>query len=208
MRELSGPIPVIQLGLHVEVAPDGGCLGHIPSLPGLCFRAISPEELARIGTDRIATYARWLLAEDLARITMVTGIVTTLVRCGDEREIRLIEVERRDGYPLWYSGNPAALFESDLRPLSDAVVSAHLRFTRAVVRHMGILVERLTPVQRMRKPTEGQRSVHETLAHIGNCIWWYCSRIDDSRRAIPMSRGPTRRFAAGRRSTFGSTCRA
>lgn len=36
----------------------------------------------------------------------------------------------------------------------------------------------LAPLQQAWKPAPDRRSLAETLIHIGDCIWWYCSRLD------------------------------
>ena len=165
--------------LLVEDAGSQGCLGHVPALPGLCFRAETVAELKKAALARIAEYACWLSAEGLADVTPETATLTRRVRMGDLSGVRAVEAERLAGSPVWESGNPAVLFQHDLRSLDDAAVVSHLRFTRRVLGKMRELVAPLSPEQRRRRPAANRRSVDETLTHLGNCIWWYCSRIDD-----------------------------
>ncbi|HEY5271218.1 MAG TPA: hypothetical protein VII97_12855 [Anaerolineales bacterium] len=93
--------------------------------------------------------------------------------------VRVVETERRDGSPLWISGNPAVLFDYDRHPLDNTAVTAHLRFARQVMKRIRVMVAVMSPDQREHKPAVQYRSVDETLTHIGNCVWWYCARIDD-----------------------------
>lgn len=114
-----GPSTSLSLNLLVEVAPDGACLGHISSLPGLSFRGISAEELHRIARSKVADYARWLSQENLSDLNARASDVVRLVCSGRESEIEVIELERKEGARPWISGNPAALFQSDRSPLTD-----------------------------------------------------------------------------------------
>ena len=173
------PYELPAFDLLVEDAGNRGCLGHIPALPGLCFRAGSVVGLERIALARISDYGRWLLAEDLADLTPDTEALVFRVRAGDLSGISVAEAEHLAGSPVWESGNPAVLFERDLLRLSDNVVAAHLLFTRRVLGKMRGLVDPLSPAERARRPAADRRSIDETLKHIGNCVWWYCSRIAD-----------------------------
>ncbi len=165
--------------LLVEVAPSEGCYAHIPALPGLCFRASDPEEAHRIALGQIANYSQWVLAEDLVDLNSKANALVRRVGAMNFTGVRVVETERRDGAPLWISGNPAILFDYDRHPLDDTAVTAHIRFARQAVRYIRRMIADLSPDQRERKPTVQDRSVDETLTHIGNCVWWYCARIDD-----------------------------
>ncbi len=165
--------------LLVEDAGSLGCLVHIPALPGLNFRVEDTSELKATALARISEYARWLLAEGLDDLSPETMLLTQLVQPGNLDNLRVVEAEHMAGAPVWESGNPAVLFRSDRRPLDNDAVAAHLRFTRRVLERMRELVTPLSPEQRTRRPGPDRRSVDETLTHVGNCIWWYCSRIDD-----------------------------
>jgi hypothetical protein len=167
------------LDLLVEDAGSQGCLGHIPTLPGLCFRAETAAELQNTALARIAEYVGWLLAEGLGDLTPEVSLLTRQVQTEDLSGVRVIETECLVGSPVWESGNPAVLFESDLQPLDDGAVVAHLRFVRRVLARMRQLVSPLSPARRAQRPAPDRRSLDETLEHIGNCVWWYCSRIDD-----------------------------
>jgi hypothetical protein len=165
--------------LLVEVAPSEGCFAHIPALPGLCFRASDPEEAERIALGQIANYSQWILAEDLVDLNSEADALVRRARILNFTGVRVVETERRDGSPLWISGNPAILFDHDRHPLDDTAVTAHLRFARQVVKRIRAMVAVMSPDQREQKPAVQYRSVDETLTHIGNCVWWYCARIDD-----------------------------
>ena len=172
-------VRLLSFELLVEDAGIQGCLGHVPALPGLCFRAETAAELENTALARIGEYAGWLSAEGLSDLRSETATLTRRVRTGDLSDIQVIEAEHIAAAPVWESGNPAVLFEHDLQPLDDATVVSHLRFTRRVLEEMRELVAPLSVEQRARRPAADRRSIDETLTHLGNCIWWYCSRIDD-----------------------------
>ena len=98
----------------------------------------------------------------------------------DETAVRILVAEHVTGAPVWESGNPAVLFVHDLSPLGEGAVTAHLRFIRRILDRIRELITPLSSEQRTRGSVPDRRSVDETLEHIGNCIWWYCSRIDDA----------------------------
>jgi hypothetical protein len=166
--------------LLVEDAGTDGCLGHIPALPGLCFRAETAAELESKALARIAEYARWLLAEDLADLTPASDLLTRRLGTSELSGVRVVVTEHVAGAPVWESGNAAVLFDHDRRSLDDDAVVAHLRFVRRVLDRMRELVRSLSPEQLAGRPTPDRRSIDETIEHIGNCVWWYCSRIDDA----------------------------
>ena len=165
--------------LLVEDAGSQGCLGHIPALPGLCFRAQTVAELKNTALARIGEYAGWLSAEGLSDLTPKTVELSRRVLAEEPSGIQMVIAERLAGAPVWESGNPAVLFEHDLQPLSDDAVRAHLSLVCRVLDRMQELVRSLSPEQLAGRPAPDRRSIDDTLTHLGNCIWWYCSRIDD-----------------------------
>ena len=165
--------------LLVEDAGSQGCLGHIPALPGLCFRAENAAALTEVAPARIGEYAGWLSAEGLSDLTPRAMELSRRVLAKQPSITQIVIAEHLAGSPVWESGNPAVLFEHDLRPLDNATVVSHLRFTRRVLQEIRELVAPLSVEQRARRQAPDRRSIDETLTHLGNCIWWYCSRIDD-----------------------------
>jgi len=174
------PAPARPLDLYVEVAPGGAAMGHVPRLPGLAFRAGDTEQLARVARAKVSEYLRWLAAEHLADLTATTAELEKLERIGYGDLIRIAERERVEGAPLWISRQPAALFLVDRYALDDEDVAAIVRFTRQVLRRMRLAVAGLAPAERAWKPAPDRRSLDETLTHVGDCTWWYASRIDDA----------------------------
>ncbi len=177
---MTSPAPLPDLHLLIEVTEGGDCMGHVPALPGLCFRAESPEQLLRNSVGEVVRYAGWLRAESLADISPHAEALIGCIEARRLSDLRVVETERRAGSPVWISGNPAVLFDADREPLPDAAVRANLRFARHVVKRMQVLMAGLTPTELARESAAGRRSPDQTLAHIGDCVWWYCSRLDDS----------------------------
>lgn len=165
--------------LLIEDAGAAGCLGHIPALPGLCFRGRTPEEAEESASARIVEYVRWLVSEGLRDLTPTTETLAARLRGEESMDLHIAASERVDGAPVWESGNAAALFEHDLHTMPDNDVRAHLRFVRCVFDRVRRLISPLPASQRVERPMPDRRSIDETLEHIGNCVWWYCSRIDD-----------------------------
>ena len=168
---------ILTLELLVENAGRDGCLGHIPTLPGLCFRAETVADVESLAPVRIREYADWLLENGLGDLTPEVAQLTSRGRAASS--LRIVVAEHVAGAPVWESGNAAVLFERDLHLLGDDGVTAHLRFTRRALDEMREIVKRLSDEKRAWKPDPARRSIDETIEHIGNCIWWYCSRIDD-----------------------------
>ena len=170
----------VVLDLYVEVATGGACMGHIPALPGFCFRSENTEEIPHRAPDRLAEYVKWLAGRGLVDLTTATRDLAVVFSATGVDAVDLRERERLAGAPVWESGNAAVLFSVDRRLLADEDVRAHLRFVAEVLAHVRSLVEPLTAEQRAHRPRSGRRSIDETLEHIGNCIWWYTSRINDA----------------------------
>jgi hypothetical protein len=158
------------LELYVEVAPGGDALVHAPSLPGFSVkvgRGASRERRLRVD---LAAYARWAASHGLAPAPRAASSL---------REAEWREVETVAGVPVWISGNAAALFSVDRRTLSNHQVIAHLDVVAAALSDMAEVVAGLSPEERIRGRRTGGRSIDEAFTHVGNCIWWYASRIDD-----------------------------
>jgi hypothetical protein len=152
----------------------------VPALPGLCFRAGDHEQLERLARSKVVEYLRWLESEKLADLTPLIQEYVKLVAAGFGDEIEVKVRETVAGAPLWLSGEPAAMFVDDRYALTDEEVEATFRFARQVVRRMRMLTAGLTDRQRSWKPAPDRRSLDETLVHLADCAWWYCSRIDDT----------------------------
>ena len=174
------PGPARPLVLLIETAPNGAAAGHVPAFPGLSFRAGDREQLLRLAGTKVVEYLRWLESEKLADLTPLTQELGKLVAAGFGDEIEVRVREEVAGAPLWLSGEPAAMFVDDRYALTDEEIAATFRFARQIVRRMRMLTAGLADRQRAWKPAPDRRSLDESLVHLADCAWWYCSRIDDT----------------------------
>lgn len=162
-------LPGNALDLYVEVAPNGDELVHAPSLPGFSVRVVRGASRDRCVGARLSAYARWLAAAGLAPRGQIDAV----------RGLDWMVVESVAGAPVWISGNAAALFSVDRRALSNSEVTDHLDVVAAALSDMASATARLSARGRAHGRRTGGRSIDEALTHVGNCIWWYASRIDD-----------------------------
>ncbi|MGD8396443.1 MAG: hypothetical protein PVF43_13325 [Candidatus Eiseniibacteriota bacterium] len=169
----------LRLAVCLEIAGEG-TVAHLPELPGCTFRAGNAVQVLRVAREHVVDYARWCLDEGIGDLTPQVAAVTRRVADGAIADLEAVEAERRDGAPLWLSGQPACLFRSDYEALADDAVRAHARFMRAVARRMRMRVASLTPSQRAWKPAPDRRSIDETLWHLLAMIDWLDSRLDAS----------------------------
>jgi hypothetical protein len=161
------------LALYVEEVRGEGRLVHALDLPGFSHRGGPKESLDSAEMrSALSDYGTWLRSSKLAELTAATARL-----CRDRvpgSSLCLVEAERRAGAPVWQSGNAAVLFRIEERALSLEETEARLRFARAVLD----AIERLVAGREVRL-TPPKRTVPQTLEHVGNCIWWYASRLDD-----------------------------
>ncbi len=150
--------------LHLEITRDGRGVGHELDLPGCHFRGESRADIVARAPSEVGRYLGWCRQHGLAAP-------------GPGTEVRV--VESLAGSPLWESGYPAALFQKDRVPLEDDQLRMHFRVVRAACADITRAVTGLDAAQLQVKPAPDRRSLEETLTHIGNCMWWYCSRLSD-----------------------------
>ena len=92
---------------------------------------------------------------------------------------RILEEVRTAGGPVGVSGSPMAIFARDRAPVATADVIEAFDVADHAWADIGRSIARLSPARRSTPPSAGRRTIEETLEHLGNCFWWYCSRIDD-----------------------------
>jgi len=167
------------LDLFVEEAPGGDALVHVPSLPGLSVMVAHGSSRDRRIRSGLGAYTRWLGGHGLASVSPAAQAVVSAAAAAALGDVAWRVTESVAGAPVWISGNAAALFSVDRRRLSDGEAGAHLDVVGAALEDVVAATARLSEAERARGRKTGGRSVEETLTHIGNCIWWYASRIDD-----------------------------
>lgn len=161
--------------LWLEVVPGGGCLVHVPALPGLSYRAADDAAALAEAPARAAEHLDWLRERGAADLTPAAVAVAAAGSAG----WRFRVAERLAGAPVWASGNPAVLFAGDRAALDDAAVGAHLRVARLALEEARDLVAPLSAAQLAWQPGPARRSLAQTLEHLGNVAWWYASRLGD-----------------------------
>lgn len=153
------------IDVYLEKA-KGGCMAHLFSHLGCVARARSSSGLEKAVGEALGRYAQ---------IGGRRNFPVVPVR----RPIKIRVVEEISGKPVWQSGNPAALFEPDLEPLTPEAVQVGFHIMQGLRAELLDRVLGLEPGQLEAKPDPKRRSLAETLEHLADCQWWYLSRIDD-----------------------------
>jgi predicted RNase H-like HicB family nuclease len=152
--------------VYLEIAPgsDGGAAAHAPTLAGLVGFGWDERRALR-DLDRAADLYHAVLRRQ--------GLAS-----GPPGEHLFWRPARRvPGQPFWLSGHATALLPPDRVPPSDRRIRRVMRIVRALqAEHLGRLDR--APRQWGRS-TSRHRTPEQTLVHMGDCAWWYCSRVDD-----------------------------
>jgi hypothetical protein len=157
------------IDLYLEMTREGRGVGHVLDLPGCHLRGESRADILSRAPSEVRRYLAWCGRHGVA-----------LRPAGADEAAQVVRIiESLPGAPLWESGNPAALFQKDRVPLDDEEVRLHFRVVRAACDDIARAVSGLDPAHLRLKPAPDRRSLEETLTHIGNCLWWYCSRLSD-----------------------------
>lgn len=168
--------------LCLEMTPDQGGVAHVFELPGFQFRADTREEFLTRGGAEAGGYLTWCQKRGLGDLN---PHVKALIRANRRAEggtgpaFHSRIVESVPGQPLWKSGHHAALFEKDRLPLDDDGVRAHIRVVRAAYTDMAKVLTGLSPSDLAESVPPAERTLDETIAHLGDVAWWYSSRLSD-----------------------------
>jgi len=162
--------------LYLERGPEGPWMAHAPSLPGACWLDLDETACLKRAADEMGRHAARLGRAPPAGPYVVAGRVLNTTGVVGE------------------SGSPMARFSCDASPPGIAAVWP------AVERLARLIVETARGVPaglRATRPREGGRSLDEVFVHLGNCVWWYCSRIDEGLSEWPDAwLAPEDRFLA------------
>ncbi len=156
----------VRVYLEMARGEHPGLAAHVPAAPGLI--AFGRDE--RRALQDLSQAAR-LYARTLARHHFEPAF------SGGRRAWRV--AARLAGQPFWRSGHAAALLPTDRAAPSDGRIRRVLRIVRAFRREHLDHLEALGDRAYRRRPGPGRRSPRETLHHLANCEWWYCSRLND-----------------------------
>ncbi len=167
--------------LHLETTHREGGMGHVLDLPGCHFRGDDRADILARAPIEVAGFLRWCRRHGLHGLgpTAERILADWPPESNRTPALEFRVVESLPGAPLWESGNPAALFARDRQALDDEAVRAHFRVVRAACEEVARAATRLGPGVLQARPAPDRRSLEETLTHIGDCLWWYCSRLSD-----------------------------
>lgn len=162
--------------IYLEMTPSGEGVAHLPSLPGDSFRFRTRDEVLMRAIEECGAYIRWVKARNIAASLALTGpeIADHPALC------RATVVEELPGREIWESGKAAVMFECDLGLVDEEKIRRHFIVLQAALEEL-VTRAQAVPAERWDvAPEPGRRTLRETLVHVGNAVWWYCSRIDDA----------------------------
>lgn len=155
------------IDLLVERSAKGGpWMAHWVGGTGCCWIENDRDALIQQAAAETARYVSWRRAWD-SHFPLASG------------EARILEAMQTAGGPVGASGSPMALFARDRAPAVSRDVVESFDVANHAWNDITTLIDRLGPTQWSTPPSHGKRTIEETLEHLGNCFWWYCSRIDD-----------------------------
>lgn len=155
----------MELALNLERGPTGPWMAHAVGLPGLCWIRTTRERCVEDAEEELSRYLR-SMPQGCYGVDRPLG--------GDNEPIILEEVVNRAG-AVDRSGSPMACFLSDRAPHPfDAYRTVIMCCADEISECCAGIAPELWDLQ----PETDLRSVNQLLSHLGNCLWWYCSRID------------------------------
>ena len=155
------------IDLLVERSAKGGpWMAHWVDGIGCCWIDRDWDALAHRAKAEAGRYAAWRSAWQRG-FGLPSG------------EARVVETVQTGGGPVGVSGSPMAICAGDRAPAAITNVIEAFEVADHAWIELERLIARLTPARRSIPPSTGKRTIEETLEHLGNCFWWYCSRIDD-----------------------------
>lgn len=175
------PRPFV-IRIYVENTPTGEGVAHLPSLPGDSFRFRTRDEILLRAIEECGAYIRWVKSKNIAASLALTG-----PEIADGPALsRATVVEELPGRPIWESGTASVMFECDLGLVDEERIRRHFVVIQAALEDLVARAQAVPSDQWDVAPSEGKRTLRETLVHVGDSVWWYCSRIDDE---IPEPQG-------------------
>ncbi len=150
--------------VYLEIARNGACLAHVPSLPGCNLRTPTREEALRRLPDAIVEYSNWLRRH---------GEVVPAV----QRHVPMEIAGESVGFGPFDPGDAAALLPPDREPLDAPALELHLRLMGYSRADLLGLVRSLPDEVLDWQATADEASIRRVLRHIGNAEEWYISRL-------------------------------
>ncbi len=168
--------------IYVEKSPGDEGVAHLPTLPGASFRFRNRDEILLHAIKECTAYIRWVKSRNILASVGLTGpeIIDQPALC------RATVVEELSGHPIWESGMASTIFESDIGPVDDIKIRRHFVVIQTALEDIVMQASAVPVEQWDTAQEEGARTLRQQLVHIGNAIWWFCSRLDD---ALPEPAG-------------------
>jgi len=172
---------VIQL--YLELSPGGQTgIAHVPDIPGCHFAGATREDLVGRASAEVSRYLDWCAAHGLgdldARVAAIVKARKKAVAASGPALVLRV-AEEKEGDVGRENDAPSALFDRDHESPDDPSIHAHFRVVRAAYEEMARLVNAADERDLAARPGDGSASPAETLDHIGDGLWWLCSRIAD-----------------------------
>lgn len=152
--------------IQLEQGPRGMCMGHWAGSWGCCWLGNTSREVVNNSKKEVEKFIRFRKKWDPG------------IEIPEPGEIKVAEFVRNSAGEVGASGAPMALFSSDKNELSKRNVEEAFTVTGYIRQEIENRVEGLSKEEFEFQPNSNRRSLQETLQHIGNTVWWYCSRID------------------------------
>jgi hypothetical protein len=155
------------IGIFLERGPEGPWMGHLAGLAGCCWIRDSREACIAASQSERLRFAAFLAERG----------IDTGFECGESASVECLEEVHTLGGAVGESGSAMALFASDADTVYISV------YWPRVLCLAESIVETASSIDVSRwaiRPVPGRRSLEEVFEHLGNCVWWYCSRIDDA----------------------------
>jgi predicted RNase H-like HicB family nuclease len=153
----------------LERGQDGPWMGHWPRLPGCCW--IRPTHAACLAAAMNEILA-WV-----AFLDEQPAPDSGLPRPAGDDTAQAAEERTGQAGVVGESGAAMALFDIDGHPPGLNTLWPVVMTTAAAITALAGTVE---PGNWNSRPHPNRRSLDDVFRHLGNCLWWYCSRLDDT----------------------------
>lgn len=159
-----------ELRIYLESgAKDGWCHLHCPDLPGLGFKAPSPEAATALAPFRLEAEIDWARKaglevpyDETSKLTVVGAVKVDL--------------------PV-AAGDTEAIFGPEMTAIDDEYLAFTIKYMKAAREPILRLCRSLPASVRAFRPAKGKRSIEEVLAHVADGEAFYLVRLEASEEA-------------------------
>lgn len=154
-----------ELRVYLESgAKDGWCHLHCPDLPGLGFKAPSPEAATALAPFRLEAELDWARKVGLALPLDGTPKLTV---------VGAVKVE----VPV-AAGDTEAIFGPEMTGVDADYLAFAMNYLKAARKPLLSLCERLPASVMAWRPAKGKRSIEEVLGHVADAEAFYLVRLE------------------------------